>query len=272
VVKRLHPLDPEKISSGLPYGLAAGLHVFDQVDSTNLWLMDHLRGLPSEVSIRGRSCFTDEQTKGRGRRGRVWKSIAGDDITFSMAWSYTETDPAGALTLATAVSVAETLEGYCKQRLSIKWPNDIYCHDRKLVGILAEATGRPGVPRTATLVVIGVGVNLGQSGSTDLNRIGLLDLISSVDRNELAAKLLSDLAKSMEKFEQVGLAGFTQAYNERDYLRNRSVIVRQQDGIWTGTAIGLADDGALNILDESDTKRQVHAADVTIRWQDGSTD
>lgn len=273
--KHLHPLDPNEICSTLEPWLASGLHVFDSIGSTNLWLANHVRSLPDVEQICGQSCFTDEQTQGRGRRGRVWKSIAGNDITFSMAWSFAATDALGALTLATAVTVATSLETVCGQPLSIKWPNDIYCMDRKLVGILAEASSGAGHSSAGPIVVIGVGVNLGSddSSSVSVNRIGLLELVSSpLDRNRLAAQLLTDLSQSMQKFEQTGLAGFKNAYNERNYLQDRPVTVQQADRSWTGTAAGLADDGALNIDDDAGVRRQVYAADVTVRWRDGPTD
>lgn len=259
-------LDRSQMCAQLDASLARGLNLLDSVDSTNRWLSQHVRSGAVTVPISGQSCFTEEQTVGRGRRGREWKSVAGGDITFSMAWSLAGSGASGALTLAAAVSIATTLENFAAIDVSIKWPNDIYYNDRKLVGILAEATTGTGCSPARPFVIIGCGVNVSATTGVEAERVGIADILESVDRNRLAAALLTDLAASMQRFEKDGLAGFIQQYNARDYLRRRSIVVHESDRQWRGQSDGIGNDGGLQVIDESGLRHLVHAADVTIRW------
>lgn len=259
-------LDSTQMRAQLDVSLAQGLNLLESVDSTNRWLSQHVQHCAATTPISGQSCFAEEQTIGRGRRGRQWKSVAGGDITFSMAWSLAGKGTGGALTLAAAVSVATTLESFADIAVSIKWPNDIYYKDRKLVGILAEATTGTGRIPARPFVIIGCGVNVSATTETESERIGIADTIESVDRNRLAAALLTDLAASMQRFDKDGLAGFAQQYNARDYLRGRTIVVHESDRQWRGQSDGFGEDGGLQVVDESGLRRLVHAADVTIRW------
>ncbi len=259
-------LDRSQMCAELDVSLAQGLNLLDSVDSTNRWLSEHVQRLSTDTPFNGHSCFTEEQTSGRGRRGRVWKSVAGGDITFSMAWAPAQVDLGGALTLVAAVSLVTTIERFAGVDLSIKWPNDIYYRDRKLVGILAEATSGSGRTPARPFVIIGCGVNVSKTAGTDAVRIGLMDIIDSVDRNRLAANLLRDLAANMRRFDKEGFAGFIDQYSERDYLLGRRIVIHESRRKWHGQYVGIAADGGLQVDDDTGLRRRVHAADVTIRW------
>lgn len=105
-----------------------------------------------------------EQTSGRGRLGRTWVAPPGTSLLVSVLLR-PEVSAAEALllSLAAAVAMAEAVEVACRVHVGCKWPNDLLAGERKLGGILPEASIRDG---RLEHVVIGAGVNLLQ-GSGD---------------------------------------------------------------------------------------------------------
>lgn len=101
-----------------------------------------------------------KQTAGRGQRGNVWSSKAGENLTFSLVW---EADFVAAkeqfrISEAVALALVDTLAGYGIEA-QIKWPNDIYVGHKKICGILIEHDLGPQARLARTIVGIGLNVN-----------------------------------------------------------------------------------------------------------------
>lgn len=101
-----------------------------------------------------------EQTAGRGQRGNVWSSKAGENLTFSLVW---EADFVAAkeqfrISEAVALALVDTLASYGIEA-QIKWPNDIYVGHKKICGILIEHDLGPQARLARTIVGIGLNVN-----------------------------------------------------------------------------------------------------------------
>ena len=127
------------------------VEVLPSIDSTNTELMRRARaGLMEPVLL-----AADEQTAGRGRLGKGWHSRAGQSLTFSLALPLAPADWSG-LSLAVGVSLAHSLH----PEVRLKWPNDLWLHQRKLGGILVETAGTGGAAQRQRLVVVGVGINI----------------------------------------------------------------------------------------------------------------
>ena len=129
---------------------------FNTVGSTN----DVASTLAAQ-GVEGAVVIADEQTAGRGRRGRTWFSPPGSglyiSVVLTLARARVDRDRAMALlTLAAGVALAEAVEAVTGLSIEIKWPNDLLLGGRKLGGILAEAVasnarpaamGNDGAPR-----------------------------------------------------------------------------------------------------------------------------
>lgn len=136
----------------------------DETHSTSSLLREtYDDSLPHLFTIR-----TDFQTAGRGQAGNSWESEKGKNLLFSTLLRYPEVEAADQwrLSMLVAVAVREAIVSILSplaSRLSpitIKWPNDIYYNDQKLVGILIENTLSG---RQIAYTIAGVGINVNQT-------------------------------------------------------------------------------------------------------------
>jgi BirA family biotin operon repressor/biotin-[acetyl-CoA-carboxylase] ligase len=94
----------------------------------------------------------DEQTAGRGRRGRAWAAPPGKALLYSAILRPLEREH-GLLPLAVPLAVCEAVESLTQFECQVKWPNDVWIEQRKVAGVLLEA-------RPPDWAVIGIGLNL----------------------------------------------------------------------------------------------------------------
>ncbi|WOS40710.1 bifunctional biotin--[acetyl-CoA-carboxylase] ligase/biotin operon repressor BirA [Xanthomonas rydalmerensis] len=265
LARPLELLDAAAIRDGLS-GPAraelAGLEIAWSLVSSNTTLLQ--RPAPAQGS---EVLLAERQTGGRGRRGRVWASPLAAHLYLSVARSFQGgLGRLGGLSLAAGVAVAEALRAAGFATVGLKWPNDLLADGRKLGGLLVEGGGEFAGPARA---VIGLGLNVAMPAAsaadidqpwTDLTRLAG----GPVSRNTVAAVVLSHLLPALALFDAEGLAPFLPRYAALDLLAGR--VVRIDDGgqVREGTALGLAEDGALRVA-FADGEQPVHAGDVSVR-------
>lgn len=241
-------LDADVIRQQIPDGSVTVLPV---IDSTNQYLMERL----SELTP-GDACIAEYQHAGRGRRGRQWFSPFGANLYLSMFWRL-EQGPAAAtgLSLVIGIVMAEVLQQLGAEQVRVKWPNDLYLHDRKLAGILVELTGKTG---DAAQIVIGAGVNLVMRHvATDIVNQGWINLQEagvSVDRNQLSVRFITALRSALTLFEQQGLAPFLSRWEKLDNFINRPVKLIIGDKEIFGISRGIDQQGALLLEQDGEIK------------------
>ncbi|WP_089137633.1 bifunctional biotin--[acetyl-CoA-carboxylase] ligase/biotin operon repressor BirA [Vibrio rumoiensis] len=232
-------------------GSSVPVELFPVIDSTNQYLLDHINERPS-----GSVCIAEYQAQGRGRRGRQWASPFGSNLYFSMYWQL-ESGVAAAmgLSLAIGVAIVDALEGLGAEGLKLKWPNDLYFEDKKLAGILVEMSAQTG--GVAHLVIgMGLNINMKVDGSTidqpwaNLNQVFTGDIPS---RSEIVIALIEAWKQVLEQYENQGMAGFVERWNELDNFKNKAIKllmghkeiqgigkgINQQGGILLETEQGL---------------------------------
>ncbi|PWV99554.1 bifunctional biotin--[acetyl-CoA-carboxylase] ligase/biotin operon repressor BirA [Mangrovibacter plantisponsor] len=224
-------------------GVTAGsVTVLPVIDSTNQYLIERIDSLNS-----GDVCIAEYQQAGRGRRGRQWFSPFGANLYLSMYWKL-EQGPAAAvgLSLVIGIIMAEVLHALGADQVRVKWPNDLYLHDRKLAGILTELTGKTG---DAAHIVSGAGINLTMRNveSTIVNQgwISLQEAGVSIDRNQLAIYLINALRDALLIFEAHGLTPFLPRWEKLDNFINRPVKLIIGEREITGISRGINEQGAL---------------------------
>lgn len=242
----------------------------DEVGSTNAELLQRA----SEGEKEGSVMVTDHQTAGRGRQARAWHDEPGNAMLMSVLLrpdpSYASLVPLLAgLAVTDAVEAILGVVGPFAGRVGLKWPNDVLVPElgeRKLAGILAEATTVAGAKPPQLAVVVGMGLNITWSTPPPeeirLRAATLTELAGRpVERWDLVAEVLRGLERWLRRADEAGPAAILEPYRRRCVTVGRPVRFQTPIEVVEGTATGIADTGEL-IVDHHGTVRTLSAGDV----------
>ena len=171
------------------------------------------------------------------------------------------------LSLAVGVSVVRALEQLGARGVGVKWPNDIYCCEKKLAGILVEVAGDIHGPSAA---VIGIGVNVRLCDAMHSRIVQpATDLALCMDvppsRTVLLASLLESLATVLARFSREGFTPFREEWLQRHAWKGRPVALSLGERrVAEGEIVGVGEDGAL-ILESPRGAERFHAGELTLR-------
>lgn len=190
----------------------------------------------------------EEQTAGRGRRGRRWHSAPGAGATFSLGRRiHRPVRELPALSLVAGVAVTRALRGLGVRNAALKWPNDLVVDGAKLGGILVETRSQGA----RVHAVIGMGINCRRTQGLERRlrrRVAFLDEFVPVTRNQVIQKIGLALLEALQAFEARGLDGVRADWEAMDAHAGQKLRVRLADGrTLSGIASGLADDGSLRL-------------------------
>lgn len=241
--------------------LGRTLHYQESLGSTNARAYE----LANEGAFHGEVVLCEEQTAGKGRRGRTWVSVPGKNLYFS-AILRPELPPQRApeLTLVAAVALCETLRE-AGAKATIKWPNDVQIDGKKVAGILTELSADTD---QVHFVVLGVGVNL-NSGPKDfppeLKEIATSVAASrgqSVPRALFTAALWTRLEQWLDIHAEEGFGPVRAAWKSMASTLGQDVLVRSEQRELRGIAEDLDEDGALLLRTPDGKIERVLAGDV----------
>ncbi|HEB66963.1 MAG TPA: bifunctional biotin--[acetyl-CoA-carboxylase] ligase/biotin operon repressor BirA [Gammaproteobacteria bacterium] len=232
------------------------------LDSTNAHLLERTR----EQDIHGQVVLAEQQTAGRGRRGRQWHSPPAANLYLSLGWRFASSEPLAGLSPAVAVAVWRALADVGAYNHGIKWPNDLWWQGRKLAGILLELRGEAEGPWQ---VVIGIGLNVAMPQDhhdrIDQPWVDLATILGAPpDRNHLTALLINHLVATLQAHTEHGLAASLADWQKADLLRDRPVVLQRQEGPVTGIARGIDGEGALRVETPAGMTSW-HAGEVSVR-------
>jgi BirA family transcriptional regulator, biotin operon repressor / biotin---[acetyl-CoA-carboxylase] ligase len=187
------------------------------------------------------------QTEGRGRRGRSWSTAPGKALLFSVILR-----PSSPPELAPILSLlaADGMAGACGDvagvEVGCKWPNDLVVGERKVAGILPEASVSDGRLRS---VVIGIGLNVAMSRRDFTEDIRPHATSLALEGGEVDAGGL--LSRFLRRFREAYPADpqlVVEAYARRCVTLGRRVRAIESGGAEVeGRAIGLDDRGNLMV-------------------------
>lgn len=261
----LQLLDAAAIRAALAPPLRERLGAIDvhwEIDSTSSELLRNAAAL-GDLSV----CLAEQQSAGRGRRGRVWRSPPLCNVYLSLLRRFAQgMGSLAGLSLAVGVGVARALERCGALGLGLKWPNDVLAPTGKLAGILVELGGEFLGPCHA---VIGIGVNLYLPDAVRAEIDQPVSDLASVctvlpPRNGLVAVLLGELVSVLDLFEREGFAALRAEFERRDLLRDAELTLSDARGQRQGLGAGVDARGAL-LLREGATIRSFDSAEVTVR-------
>lgn len=218
----------------------------EETPSTNTYATQHAGELADMTMVTAR-----RQSAGRGQRGNSWESEPGRNLTFSLFFRPPRSlHPRSQFFIseAVALAIADALAGRGVEAM-VKWPNDIYCGDRKICGILIEHS-LFGDHIRHTVAGAGINVNQREFRSDAPNPVSMVQLLGH--DTDLTA-LRAEVAEAIERRLSV-LGGDTESLH-REYL---SRLWRGDGGMYPfrdvrageeieATIEGVAPDGTLRL-------------------------
>jgi BirA family biotin operon repressor/biotin-[acetyl-CoA-carboxylase] ligase len=267
------PLTLDNIRSTLATtALGQCLYLHQELPSTN----SEALALAHAGAAHGTVVVAESQSAGKGRRTRTWYSPPGANIYCSVVVRGIGPECALAewlswVPLTSALAAAEAVQTVTSLSVSLKWPNDLLLHERKVGGILCESSHVSAADPT---VVIGIGLNVNmphESFPDELRSIAisLFEVARHpIDRNRLIAQLLFELEQGLNELRSHGSERLRRAYTARCNTlgrRVRALMGPEQEVL--GIAESISTDGALQIrpLSSSPTAPPligIRAADV----------
>jgi len=253
------------MSSLITYGLEtewAGRHVFcyESVDSTNRVL----KTMAADGADHGTLVVANEQTGGRGRRGRGWLTPKDTSIAMSLLLR-PEIPPAkvALLSLAASVAVAKGIRQVTGLEAGIKWPNDIVVNGKKVCGILLEMDADE---QNVHYIVAGVGINVHLMDIPEEIRATATSLDLELGHPCSRVEIVKAVMRAAEETEKLLRDGaFMSVYETLSVTLGRPVSVQAVGETFTGTAEQIREDGVLMVRTESGAVREVMAGDVSVR-------
>lgn len=160
----------------------------------------------------------DYQTAGRGQTGNSWESERGKNLLYSSLLKYPNLHATEQWRLSMLVAITwwEVLKQHLPQEhLTIKWPNDIYYQDKKLVGILIENILQ-GIHIGYTIAGVGVNINQTEWRSNAPNPISMKEITGKEYNID---GLLNEWICTMKSWENRKTEELSSAYLQRLYRR-----------------------------------------------------
>lgn len=252
-------LDADRIAALAP---GCMLEFHDQVESTQDLARTRLAGARLPCAI-----FAEEQTAGRGQRGRVWHSPRAAAIYCTLIWPSTRgLAEFSGLSLVVGLAVHAAL-AHAGLEARLKWPNDVLIASRKIAGILVEI----GADDRGSWALIGIGLNYAMPPESfsqiDQPWVDLATLTADApSRSEVAGLLLRALQSRLEAFERHGFAPFVDDWNAADALAGRQVWLIEGERRTRAQALGIDTQGRMRVIVDG-RERAVVAGEVSLRHE-----
>ncbi len=243
--------------------LLESISVFPVIDSTNRYLKEYSSGV--------HLCVAEQQTAGKGRRNRDWLTTPSKNIMMSLSWQFEGCpESLSGLSLAVAAVIVEYLNKTLSLKTEIKWPNDILLGNRKLAGILVDASGEPG---GVCRVVIGLGLNVQQDKGSVVIDQAWTDLASNgvkaLDRNAIIADICSLWVDMLVVFADKGWQPFIRTWQDNAAFINQNVRIELGDRIIRGVLQGVDEVGRLLVVEPDGEVLRLWDAELSIRAEEG---
>lgn len=273
-------LSPESILAALDnignqYNLSAEkILIYDKIDSTineaKRLLIDNDK---QKSSLFNTIILAEEQTAGKGRRGRSFASPKGDSIYISFIMPPHETiEKSQMITIASAVAVCKTIMQVVGVATTVKWVNDVFYEDKKICGILSEAVSdleSGGIDS----IILGIGINVNiaeQDFPKEMRDIAGSITLKPGMRNLLVASLINNV---IDCYNRAGEKEIIDAYREYSFLIGKPIYVlphqiknNEQEKI-PATVVSVTDSGGLEVLFADGSLEVLRSGEVSIRPQ-----
>lgn len=233
----------------------SNLEVFKSIASTN----KYAREKAERESCSGAVILAEQQSAGRGRRGKTWVSPFAANIYLSIVWDFEQGAQAlEGLSLAVGVAVKRALNAHGVDGVQLKWPNDIYIDGQKLGGILLEMIGDPAGQCS---VIVGVGINLAmpadQGSNIDQEWTDIrtqmqaqqsgMEENARLSKNHLTSSLISEIIILLSDFQAQGFSSYRDEWQAADAFYGMQAAIHTPKQSIAGIVRGVDPNGALRL-------------------------
>lgn len=242
------------------------MYIKETYSTSTLLREQYTDKLPHLYTIR-----TDYQTAGRGQAGNSWESEKGKNLLFSslLRYPYLQAAEQWRLSMLVAVATREILAQYLPtEALTIKWPNDIYYGDKKIVGILIENSLEG---KNIGYSIAGIGMNVNQTTwrSSAANPISMQQITGKEYHIE---KILEEWISSMKSWEKCSTVEIKQCYMLHLYRQTgwhkyverevsttpTSIASQEEEGIFLAAIVDINEQGQLLLRHDNGEEKLYH--------------
>lgn len=216
----------------------------------------------------GTVVIADRQSRGRGRRQRLWHSPANVNLYTSLILRpQIHSFESSRIPIMAGVAVADVLESFCPGCVGLKWPNDVLLNHKKVCGILSQARIHQG---RIDFIVLGIGINVNMSLDQFPEEIRhtatslIMQTGREFSRQELLIRLYENLEKWYKQLTQNGFDAIRKKWLDFAIMMNQNIQVAFGNEIIEGRAKDIDSDGALILFVERNKEIKVSAGDATI--------
>ena len=240
------------------------IDVRDSVTSTNTLL----KKMAENGEKEGYVLLAKEQTEGRGRLGRSFSSQNETGVYFSILLR-PEMNPSDALLITTcaAVAVAKAIENNTGKMTSIKWVNDIYMRDRKVCGILTEASFDMENGKLS-YAVLGIGINMyfpENSLPEEIKNIAGA-VFDEKPEGDIVSRIVADVINIfMAEYKVITGKHFMFDYCSRSYLDKKEISVIKPAGARDAVALGIDENFRLHVRYENGEEEYLSTGEVSTK-------
>ncbi|WP_297889557.1 biotin--[acetyl-CoA-carboxylase] ligase [Sulfurihydrogenibium sp.] len=234
---------------------------FEDIDSTNNFAKT--KDFPDGTVI-----FAENQTSGKGRKGRKWISSKYKGLYFSIILKPNmEVSHLSKFSLLFPFSVFKTLKSFVKSDLKIKWPNDLYLNHKKIAGFLIESSIENNI---IGRIIVGIGLNVNQDVEDfpeDINQLATslkIEEKKDFSRNFIFIKILQNIEKDYTKFLKENYLNIKEIEENLLWLGENVSIYEDRNLVLSGMLKGLNDDGSL-VISKENRNYVVYVGDLSLK-------
>jgi BirA family transcriptional regulator, biotin operon repressor / biotin---[acetyl-CoA-carboxylase] ligase len=217
----------------------------------------------------GTLVISEEQVAGRGRMTRSWYSPKYTGIWMSLILRPNlPPQKAPQFTLIAAVAISQAIEEISGIEAEIKWPNDILIRGKKVTGILTELQADADKIHS---IILGMGVNVNQSSTdfaADIQPIATsiaIEAKKKIPRAQLVRRILEKLEIYYDLYMEEGFRPIKLMWESRAVSIGKNIIARTINGTIEGKALGITDEGILQLEDAQGIIHHIYSADIEIK-------
>lgn len=190
------------------------IYWFNTIDSTQRLLVENIKNHCWQPPC---CVISDQQSEGRGSRGRQWESVPGD-LLFSIALGrehFPDDLPLHSASIYFAYFMQQALRD-AKIETVLKWPNDIYLEGQKIGGVITQLV--------LDILICGIGINLSDNRHKHASiplKIGLLELLLDFCEKLRKKEKWKDIFRKLELdfYSQLNSGIYSQIFQTSDEIR-----------------------------------------------------